>query len=89
MLSHCSHSPGSAAGNVQDLKSCETSSGVSQLSGAHRPVTERTPLLLFIEACQMGKKRKRGGGAERETLNSCSLVFRYNTLKGRRKKVVA
>lgn len=35
--------PVSAAGNAQDLKSCETSSGMSQLSGACRPVTERTP----------------------------------------------
>lgn len=46
-------------GNAEDLKSCETSSGVSQLNGAHRAVTERTPpLLLFIEACQMGQRRR-------------------------------
>lgn len=75
--------PASAAGNVQDLKSCETSSGMSQLSGAHRPVTERTPLLLFIEACQMGKKRKSlhvAGGAE--FLSTC---FQVQYTEGKKK----
>lgn len=58
---------------------------MSQLSGAHRPVTERTPLLLFIAACQMGKKRSLQGGrggCNAEFLFTC---FQVKYTEGKKK----
>lgn len=45
--------PFSSTGNVEDLKSCETSSAVSQLNGLTGFLQEGPPL-LFIGARQMG-----------------------------------
>lgn len=36
--------PDPTTGNAEDLKACETSSGVSQLNGLTRAVAGRTPL---------------------------------------------